>query len=101
MTHEFDSQDDCLTRLYKVDAYTESGKENYIRPKVTKMGTIISRTIDYNGVGILKGQQHIPSKNILVPRTVVSPTSKAREKLLGDEVAATIDLSSSPSPRGQ
>jgi len=70
MTHEFDSQDDCLTRLYKVDAYTESGKENYIRPKVTKMGTIISRTIDYNGVGILKGQQHIPSKNSLVPRTL-------------------------------
>ena len=38
-------------------------RENYISPKVTKMGSIIGHRIDYNGVGVLRGQRHIPSKN--------------------------------------
>ena len=33
------------------------------------MGSIIGHRIDYNGVGALKGQQHIPSKNL----TLVTP----------------------------
>ena len=36
----------------------------HIFPKVTKMGSIIGHRIDYNGVGALRGQQHIPSKNL-------------------------------------
>ena len=37
----------------------------YICPKVTKMGSIIGHhRIDYNGVGALRGQWHIPSKNL-------------------------------------
>ena len=35
----------------------------HICPKVTKMGSIIGHRIDCNGVGALKGQRHIPSKN--------------------------------------
>ena len=35
----------------------------HICPKVTKMGSIIGHKIDYNGVGALRGQRHIPSKN--------------------------------------
>ena len=38
-------------------------RENYICPKVTKMGSIIGHGIDCNGVGALRGQRHIPSKN--------------------------------------
>ena len=30
---------------------------------MTKMGSIIGHRIDYNGVGALRGQRHIPSKN--------------------------------------
>ena len=36
----------------------------HICPKVTKMGSIIGHKIDYNGVGALRGQGHIPSKNL-------------------------------------
>ena len=35
-----------------------------ICPKVTKMGSIIGHRIDYNGVGALRVQRHIPSKNL-------------------------------------
>ena len=35
----------------------------HIFPKVTKMGSITDHKIDYNGVGALRGQRHIPSKN--------------------------------------
>ena len=35
----------------------------HICPKVTKMGSIIGHRIDYNGVGALRGQRHIASKN--------------------------------------
>ena len=35
----------------------------HICPKVTKMGSIIGHKIDYDGVGVLRGQWHIPSKN--------------------------------------
>ena len=38
----------------------------HICPKVTKMGSIIGHRIDYNGVGALRAQRHIPSKNRLV-----------------------------------
>ena len=32
--------------------------------KVTKIGSIIGHRIDYmNGVGVMRGQRHIPSKN--------------------------------------
>ena len=36
----------------------------YVCPKVTKMGSIIGHRIDYSGVGALRGQRHIPSKNL-------------------------------------
>ena len=36
----------------------------HICSKVTKMGSIIGHRIDYNGVGALTGQRHIPSKNL-------------------------------------
>ena len=35
----------------------------HICPKMTKMGSIIGHKIDYNGVGALRGQRHIHSKN--------------------------------------
>ena len=38
-------------------------REDYIFPKVTEMGSIFGHRIDYNGVGVLRGQRHIPSKN--------------------------------------
>ena len=34
----------------------------HICPKVPKMGSIIGRRIDYNGVEALRGQRHIPCK---------------------------------------
>ena len=34
------------------------GRYQRVLPKVTKMGSIISHTIDYNGVVVLKGQRH-------------------------------------------
>ena len=34
-----------------------------ICPKVIKMGSIIGHRIDYNGVGVLRGQWHIRSKS--------------------------------------
>ena len=36
----------------------------HIFPKVTKMGSITGHRIDYNRAGALRGQQHIPSKNL-------------------------------------
>ena len=35
---------------------------NDICPKVTKMGSIVGHKIDYNGVGVLRGQRYIPNK---------------------------------------
>ena len=35
----------------------------HICPKGTKMGSIIGHRIDYNGVGALRGQLHIPTKD--------------------------------------
>ena len=37
--------------------------DNDICPKVTKMGSIVGYRIDYNGLGVLSGQRHIPTKN--------------------------------------
>ena len=39
------------------------GSRNLYFAKVTKMGYIIGHKIDYNGVGALRGQWHIPSNN--------------------------------------
>ena len=36
----------------------------HIYQKVTKMGSIIGHRIDYNVVGALRGQRHIPRKNL-------------------------------------
>ena len=44
-------------------AEVEIAKITYLL-KVTKMGSIIGQTIDYNGVGAQRGQRHIPSKNV-------------------------------------
>ena len=40
------------------------GLQNNIRAKVTKM-SITGRKIDYNGVGALRGQRHIPSNEYI------------------------------------
>ena len=48
-------------------AKSGSQKNTYLpksAPKVTKMGSIIGPKIDYNEVGVLRGQWHIPSKNL-------------------------------------
>ena len=43
----------------------KSGSQKiHICPKVTKMGSIIGHKIDYGGVGVLRVQWHIPSKNL-------------------------------------
>ena len=34
----------------------------HICPRVTNMGSTIGHRIDYNGVGALRGQRHIPAK---------------------------------------
>ena len=39
------------------------GRYQRVLPKVTKMGSIISHRINYNEVGVLKGQRHIPHKS--------------------------------------
>ena len=43
----------------------EWGSQNYIFIKVTNMGSITCHRIDYNGVGVLRSQRHIPSKFLL------------------------------------
>ena len=49
----------CLSRYVK-----GWDGENYFFLKVTKiMGSIFGHRIAYNGLGDLKGQWHIPSKN--------------------------------------
>ena len=39
------------------------GRYQHVLPKETKMGSIINHRIDYDGVGVLKGQQQMPHKN--------------------------------------
>ena len=34
----------------------------FAQKSLLKMGSIVGHRIDYNGVGVLRGQQHIPSK---------------------------------------
>ena len=36
---------------------------NSQKKKVTKLGSVLGHRIDYNGVGVLRGQLHIPSKS--------------------------------------
>ena len=47
---------DVLKRLYEKNV-------NYICPKMTKMGSITGHQIHHYGVGVLRGQRHISSKN--------------------------------------
>ena len=39
------------------------GRYQRVLPEETKMGSIISHRIDYDGVGVLKGQRQMPHKN--------------------------------------
>ena len=43
---------------------TKLDRENYIYPKVTNKESIIGHRINYNEVGALRGQRHLPSKNL-------------------------------------
>ena len=36
--------------------------QNYSFPVVTRMGSMFGHRIDYNGVGVLRGQRHDPAK---------------------------------------
>ena len=61
-------QDDVIKRLYtrRIKEIYEVGiaKITQFSPNVTRMGSIvIGQRIAYNGVGVLGGQQPIPSKN--------------------------------------
>ena len=47
----------------KSQDYPHSHGKLHFRPKVTKMESKIGHRIDYDGVGALRGQWHIPSKN--------------------------------------
>ena len=47
---QFISQDDLVKSW---------DRENCIFPKLTKMRSIFGQRIDYNGVGVLRGQRHI------------------------------------------
>ena len=42
-------------------------RENYIFSKVTKMGSTFGHRIGCNGVGVLRGQRHIPSNPLPPP----------------------------------
>ena len=48
----------CINRKW-----LSKDRENDIFQKETKMGSITGQKIDYNGVGALGGQRHIPSKH--------------------------------------
>ena len=52
-----------LETTLKIESDKVGIAKNYIFQKVTKMGSIISQKIDYNGVGALRGKRHIPSKH--------------------------------------
>ena len=50
--------------IWRIDKVKiEWDHKSYICPKVTKMGSKIGHRIDYNGVGAVRGQQDISSKN--------------------------------------
>ena len=52
-----------MGQFLKIEKETKLGSRKlHICPKVTKMGSIIGHGIDYNGVGALRGQGHIPCK---------------------------------------
>ena len=60
-------QDDLVKMLYKVHAWTESDlvwivKITFYQKWLRCSVLIIGHTIDYNGAGVLRGQQHIPNK---------------------------------------
>ena len=48
-------QYELVKRLYEVELLSWD-RENYIFPKVTKMGSIFGRRLDYDGEGVLRGQ---------------------------------------------
>jgi len=52
-----------MRQFIKIEVTKLASRKLHICPKVTKMGSLIGHRIDYNGVGALRGQRHIPSKN--------------------------------------
>ena len=72
----------------------------HICPNVTKMGSIIGRKIDYNGVGAPRGQRHIPSKSY--PKYPPPPPGQFRSEISEIPRAqwnGTFRLQSDPSHR--
>ena len=51
-----------IRQIHKQKVTKLGSRKLHICPKVTKMGSKIGHRIDYNGVGALRGQRHIPSK---------------------------------------
>ena len=54
------------SHIFGISGVRKSGKQGFkidSRPEMTKMGSIDGHGIDNNGVGGLRGQQHIPSKD--------------------------------------
>ena len=54
----------CNIRYIHKWKLTKLGSQKlYICPKVSKMESILGHRIDYNGLGPLRGQRHVSSKN--------------------------------------
>ena len=53
--------------MHKQKVTTKLGSRKSIFPKVTKMGSIFGHKIDYYGVGVLRGQRHIPVRSNFNP----------------------------------
>ena len=53
-----------IRQIHKKKVTKLGSRKFHICPRVTKMGSIIiGHRIDYNGVGALRGQWHIPSES--------------------------------------
>ena len=50
-------------KIHKQKVTRLVSRKLHVCPKVTKMRSIIGHRIDYNGVGALRSQRHIPSKS--------------------------------------
>ena len=46
-----------------VNSFWDGDHKITFSPKVTKMGSIFGHWIDYDGVGVLRGQKPTPNKN--------------------------------------
>ena len=53
-----------MVQFIKIKVTKLGSRVLHICPEVTKMRSIIGHRIDYNGVGALRGQRYIPSKNL-------------------------------------